>query len=137
MGTVAPLPAGISTPWCAAAGWALDLFHGTRTRARFPGYSFDAVSSGRIRENASPDVPAATHRLPCSDVIHHTDDGIPCLAPELVLLFKAEHARSKDQADFAGTVPRRRVSVGLPPGPRPRRHMPVGPRPGPRPRRRR
>ncbi|BCL33253.1 nucleotidyltransferase domain-containing protein [Streptomyces aurantiacus] len=44
-------------------------------------------------------------RLPYSDIIHHTQDGIPYLAPELVLLFKAKHARRKDQRDFDATVP--------------------------------
>jgi hypothetical protein len=149
--------AGIATPWCVAAGWALDLFRGTQTREhgdleiaipagrfpevhdRFPGYVFDAVRSGRIWEDAAPEVVAATHqtwlrepatgnylvdvfrephdgdtwicrhdetiRLPYSDIIHHTQDGIPYLAPELVLLFKAKHARPKDQADFDATVP--------------------------------
>jgi hypothetical protein len=46
-----------------------------------------------------------TIRLPYADIIRHTPDGIPYLAPELVLLFKAKHARPKDQADFDGTVP--------------------------------
>ena len=148
---------GISAPWCVAAGWALDLFRGTRTRehgdieiavpaarfpgvrGRFPGYVFDAVSSGRIWENATPEVLAATHqtwlrdettgnylldvfrephdgetwicrhaetiRLPYREIIRHTPNGIPYLAPELILLFKAKHARPKDQADFERTVP--------------------------------
>jgi uncharacterized protein CbrC (UPF0167 family) len=154
---VAHLLTGIATPWCVAAGWALDLFRGAQTRehgdieiaipaasfpevrTRFPGCVFDAVGSARIWENATPDVLAATHqtwvrdpatgnylldvfrephdgdtwicrrdetiRLPYRDVIHHTQDGIPYLAPELVLLFKAKHARRKDQADFDNTVP--------------------------------
>ncbi|MEV5986343.1 hypothetical protein AB0L85_15155 [Streptomyces sp. NPDC052051] len=46
-----------------------------------------------------------TIRLPCSDIVHHTQDGIPYLAPELVLLFKAKHARRKDRTDFEATVP--------------------------------
>jgi hypothetical protein len=46
-----------------------------------------------------------TIRLPYRDIIHRTRDGIPYLAPELVLLFKAKHARRKDQADFDATVP--------------------------------
>ncbi|KQC39612.1 MULTISPECIES: hypothetical protein [unclassified Frankia] len=135
----------------------MDLFRGTQTREhgdieiavpaahfpeirdRFPGYAFDAVSSGRIWENATPDVLAATHqtwlrdhatgnylldvfrephdgetwicrhdqtiRLAYGEIIHHTPDGIPYLAPELVLLFKAKHARPKDQADFDETIP--------------------------------
>jgi hypothetical protein len=44
-------------------------------------------------------------RLPYRDIIHRTQDGIPYLAPEIVLLFKAKHARAKDQADFDATVP--------------------------------
>jgi hypothetical protein len=46
-----------------------------------------------------------TVRLPYREVIRYTADGIPYLAPELVLLFKAKHARPKDQADFDMTVP--------------------------------
>jgi hypothetical protein len=150
--------AGIGTPWYVAAGWALDLFRGRRTRAhgdieiaipaadfpevrsRFPGYVFDAAGSGRIWEDAAPEALAAVHqtwlrdpatggylldvfrephdggtwicrrdesiRFPYGDIIHHTRDGIPYLAPELVLLFKAKHTRPKDQADFDATVPR-------------------------------
>lgn len=149
--------AGIAVPWCVAAGWALDLFRGRQTRehgdieiaipaagfaavrGRFPGYAFDGAGSGRIWEDATPDVLAAVHqtwlrdpatgdylldvfrephdgdtwicrrdetiRLPYRDIIHRTRDRIPYLAPELVLLFKAKHARQKDQADFDATVP--------------------------------
>lgn len=148
---------GTATPWCVAAGWALDLFRGKQTRehgdieiaipaasfldirGHFLGYIFDAVGSGRIWENATPDELAATHqtwlrdpatngylldvfrephqgdtwicrhdetiRLPYSNIIHYTEDAVPYLAPELVLLFKAKHARRKDQADFDETVP--------------------------------
>lgn len=148
---------GIDAPWCVAAGWALDLFHGRRTRPhgdieiaipaasfpevrhRFPGLVFDAAGSGRIWEDATPEVLAAVHqtwlrdpatgnylldvfrephdggtwicrrdegiRLPYGDIVHRTQDGIPYLAPELVLLFKAKHARRKDQRDFDVTVP--------------------------------
>jgi hypothetical protein len=156
-GEVAQRLTGIATPWCVAAGWALDLFRGRQTREhsdieiavpaatfpairdRFPGYAFDAVSSGRIWAEAAPSVLAATHqtwlrdratgdylldvfrephdgdtwicrhdktiRLPYSEIIYRTLDGIPYLAPELVLLFKARHARPKDQADFDQTIP--------------------------------
>jgi hypothetical protein len=45
-------------------------------------------------------------RLPFGEVIQHTPEGIPYLAPELVLLFKAKHTRPKDQADFDRAVPR-------------------------------
>jgi hypothetical protein len=148
---------GTATPWCVAAGWALDLFRGKQTRehgdieiaipaasfldlrGRFPGYVFDAVGSGRIWEDATPDELAATHQtwlrdpatgdylldvfrephrgdtwicrhdetiqLPYRDIIHYTEDAVPYLVPELVLLFKAKHARRKDQVDFDETVP--------------------------------
>jgi hypothetical protein len=32
-------------------------------------------------------------------------EGIPYLAPEIVLLFKARHDRPKDQGDFTGVLP--------------------------------
>jgi hypothetical protein len=47
-----------------------------------------------------------TIRLGYGDIIRETRHGIPYLVPELVLLFKAKHARPKDQADFDATVPR-------------------------------
>ncbi|RII15333.1 hypothetical protein DSC45_18685 [Streptomyces sp. YIM 130001] len=46
-----------------------------------------------------------TLRLPYDAVIEHTRDGIPYLAPELVLLFKAKATRPKDRADFEGVLP--------------------------------
>lgn len=140
------------------AGWALDLFHGKQTRAhgdieiaipaagfpevrsRFPEYVFDAVGSGRIWEDPTPETLATVHqtwlrdpatgnylldvfrephdgdtwicrrdetvRLPYRDIILRTGSGIPYLAPELVLLFKAKHLRPKDQADFTATASR-------------------------------
>ena len=50
-----------------------------------------------------------TIRFPYNDIILRTEDGIPYLAPELVLLFKAKAVRPKDQADFDATVPRMRL----------------------------
>ena len=44
-------------------------------------------------------------RLPYDAIIERTADGIPYLAPELVLLFKAKAMRPKDQADFDGVLP--------------------------------
>lgn len=161
---------GVEAPWYVAAGWALDLFRGEKTREhgdlevavpaarfaevreRFPGHVFDAVGWGRIWEDAPAEVLSATHqtwlrepstgdyrldvfrephdgdrwicrrdetiRMPYTEIILRTPDGIPYLAPELVLLFKAKHVRRKDQADFDGVVPllpaaRRAALVGL------------------------
>jgi hypothetical protein len=46
-------------------------------------------------------------RLPYSEMIARTADGIPYGRPEVVLLYKAKHShREKDQADFEATVPK-------------------------------
>jgi hypothetical protein len=44
-------------------------------------------------------------RRPYPEIIRRTDDGIPYLAIEATLLFKAKHARAKDEADFEGALP--------------------------------
>lgn len=44
-------------------------------------------------------------RLPYDRVIRRDPAGIPYLAPEIVLLFKAKAQRSKDEADFRGVLP--------------------------------
>lgn len=106
-----------------------------------PRATFRRGGSGRIWEDAAPDVLAAVHqtwlrdpatgdylldvfrephdgniwicrrdrsiRLPYGEIVHHTRDGIPYLAPALALLFKAKHVRPKDQADFDATLPHR------------------------------
>ncbi|MGA4995081.1 nucleotidyltransferase domain-containing protein [Nonomuraea bangladeshensis] len=71
---------GIGTPWYVAAGWALDLFRGGRSRphgdleiavpatrfpeirARFPEFAFDAIGSGLVWPEAGADALAATHQ---------------------------------------------------------------------------
>ncbi|HKC18437.1 MAG TPA: hypothetical protein VKE27_02285 [Candidatus Dormibacteraeota bacterium] len=44
-------------------------------------------------------------RRPYSEVFHHTSTGLPYVAPEIVLLFKARLLRPKDEADFEATLP--------------------------------
>jgi RimJ/RimL family protein N-acetyltransferase len=44
-------------------------------------------------------------RRPYTELIETTDDGIPYVAPEVVLLFKAKHTREKDEADFLRVLP--------------------------------
>ncbi|GCD32827.1 hypothetical protein OEIGOIKO_00545 [Streptomyces chrestomyceticus JCM 4735] len=71
---------GVDTPWCVAAGWALDLFRGGRPRPhgdleiavpaagfpeirdRFAEYVWDAVGSGRVWAGAGPEPLAATYQ---------------------------------------------------------------------------
>ena len=88
--------AGVSTPWYVAAGWALDLFRGGQIREPHDGDTWICRRDETIR-------------FPYNDIILRTEDGIPYLAPELVLLFKAKAVRPKDQADFDATVPRMRL----------------------------
>jgi hypothetical protein len=44
-------------------------------------------------------------RRPYAEVLRTTEDGIPYLAPECVLLFKAKHGRPKDEADLETLLP--------------------------------
>ena len=44
-------------------------------------------------------------RMPYEQVIERTADGIPYARPEIVLLFKAKHAREKDDGDLAAVLP--------------------------------
>jgi len=45
-------------------------------------------------------------RLPYDELIERTAAGIPYVRPEIALLFKAKHAREKDDGDLAAVVPR-------------------------------
>jgi hypothetical protein len=152
---VAELFAGVEAPWCVAAGWAIELFLGDRSRehedlevavprprfgelaARFGGLElyvplgegrlgpFDADSESHqtwVREPGGPwrlDVfrePAdgdtwicrrdASIRMRYDELIEWTADGIPYMRPDVVLLFKAKHAREKDGGDFEAAAPR-------------------------------
>lgn len=91
--------------WEAAPAEVLAVTHQTWLRDRATGtYLLDV-----FREPHDGDVwicrrdPAI--RLPYTSVIRRTASGIPYLAPELVLLFKAARTRPKDQRDFAATLP--------------------------------
>ena len=44
-------------------------------------------------------------RCAYADIIAVTSHGVPYLAPEVVLLFKAKHSRAKDDADFDRVLP--------------------------------
>ena len=48
----------------------------------------------------------ASIRLSFEELIEYTPDGIPYERPEAALLFKAKHARPKDEADLAAVLPR-------------------------------
>jgi len=73
---------------CATGLWRLDLF-----REPSDGSTWICRRDERIR-------------LPYDELIDWTPDGIPFARPEVVLLFKAKHARPKDDADLAAVLPR-------------------------------
>jgi hypothetical protein len=84
-------PAGIAQVWCedvAARCWRVDM----------------------MLEEGTPETwvykrDPAIHR-PRGEMVHGTGDGIPYLAPEAILLFKAKYQREKDEADFAAALPK-------------------------------
>ncbi|HET9170254.1 MAG TPA: hypothetical protein VFN97_12500 [Actinospica sp.] len=91
--------------WEDASAEVLAATHQTWVRDRETGdYLLDV-----FREPHADDVWVCrrdeTIRLPYADVILRTADGIPYLAPEIVLLFKAKGLRDKDQADFEAARP--------------------------------
>ena len=84
-------PVGIAQVWCediAARCWRLDM----------------------MLEEGTPETwvykrdPAV--RRPRGEMVRMAADGIPYLAPEAILLFKAKYRRDKDVADFAQALPK-------------------------------
>lgn len=74
--------------WDTAAGrWRFDVF-----REPHDGDVWISRRDERIRR-------------PYGEIIQRTADGIPYLAPEIALLFKAKNPRDKDEADFRGILP--------------------------------
>ena len=45
-------------------------------------------------------------RRPRAEMVAVTGDGLPYLKPAAILLFKAKHARDKDETDFANALPK-------------------------------
>ncbi|MEM7642255.1 MAG: amino acid transporter [Pseudomonadota bacterium] len=95
-GRLTPLPPGPLPPkarqfWGldpASRVWRVDMMPEPGTRSHWT-YKRDA-----------------TIRLPRAKIVHRTDGGIPYLAPEAVLLFKAKHRRDKDEGDFEAALPK-------------------------------
>lgn len=95
---------GIATPF-AEAGALLETVHQTWVLDRAAGrWRLDV-----FREPSDGDTWVCRRderiRLPYDRVIEHTADGIPYAAPEIALLFKAKHARPKDEDDLAAAIP--------------------------------
>jgi hypothetical protein len=90
----------------AEAGGALDTFHQTWVRDPVTGsWRLDV-----FRDPSDGDTWICRRderiRMPYSELIEHTPEGIPYSRPEVVVLFKAKHARPKDDGDLAAVLPR-------------------------------
>jgi Aminoglycoside-2''-adenylyltransferase len=91
--------------WPVDSPAAFDLYHQTWLREPATGiYRLDV-----FREPHDGDIWVCRRdesiRLPYSQIIRFNPAGIPYLAPEIVLLFKAKWTQPKDEADFAGVRP--------------------------------
>ncbi|MCR6498799.1 amino acid transporter [Shinella sp. CPCC 101442] len=84
--------AGIAQVWCediAARCWRVDMM---------------------LEEGGNPETwvykrdPSV--RRPRGEMVHVTAAGIPYLAPEAILLFKAKYRRDKDELDFENALPK-------------------------------
>lgn len=89
----------------AGAGETLDEHHQTWARERSTGFwridvFREPSAGGQWVSRRHPDI-----TLPYSELILHTEDGIPFARPEAVLLFKAKHLRPKDQGDLEAVLP--------------------------------
>jgi hypothetical protein len=96
---------GLASPLAEVSQQALDETHQTWVREPATGlWRLDV-----FREPSDGDTWLCRRderiRLPYDRVIEHTRDGIPFGRPEIVLLFKAKHARPKDDADLAAALP--------------------------------
>ena len=89
------LPASLPRPdvnslWCRPAGntlWVLEIL-------------LDSGADGSWLFRRHPEI-----RRPLTEVIRRSAAGIPYLAPEIQLLYKARTLRARDQDDFARVVP--------------------------------
>lgn len=77
--------------------WMLDREHACWRLDVFREPSADGVWVCRRDESL---------RMGYDDLIRRTAAGIPYLRPDVTLLFKAKHARPKDDGDFADALPR-------------------------------
>jgi len=88
--------AEVNSLWCRPASssiWALELVLDQSEQDRWV-----------FRRDARIQRPLAT-------VIQHSPEGIPYLAPEIQLLYKARNVRPQDQADFDRVVPQLDVNA--------------------------
>ena len=85
------VPHGVNSLWCRPLGatmWTLELL-------------LDESAADVWVFRRQPLI-----QRPLGSVIRHTSEGLPYLAPEIQLLYKARDLRERDQADFECIAPR-------------------------------
>jgi Aminoglycoside-2''-adenylyltransferase len=96
---------GLATPLAHASSELLAETHQTWVLDRAAGVwrldVFREPSEGEVWLSRRDE----SIRLPYDRVIARSKDGIPYGRPEVVLLFKAKHARPKDDRDFTAVLP--------------------------------
>ena len=100
---VCSLPSRLTVPYWIAGGWAVDLAVGRVTRDHA---DVDVMLLERDKRALWDLHRRGTYRVkrPIADITRHRD-GIPFLAPEVVLLFKARSKADKDQHDVETALP--------------------------------
>ncbi|MGN6330478.1 MAG: nucleotidyltransferase domain-containing protein [Motilibacteraceae bacterium] len=83
---------------------ALGLLHQTWFRDRSGVYVLDVFREPHDGDSWICRRDPAIRR-PYADLVQRDRGGVPYLAPEVVLLFKARHARGKDEDDLAAVLP--------------------------------
>lgn len=110
-------------PWFVCGGWAIDLFVGEVTREH------EDIEIGGVRDDQEAvrslfadwglykALPGRWVRgvwtcrrdprvtRPIEDVFLRSATGIPIVAPEIQLLYKARHHQDKDEHDFGTALP--------------------------------
>lgn len=95
-------------PWWFAGGWALDLYAGRRRRSHsnvdILVLAHDADAFRQTFAEADLDIQVVLAEPEHEEPGYRTDDGLPYVAPEVVLLFASRDDRPNDGQDFADVV---------------------------------
>jgi hypothetical protein len=86
--------------WAICGGWAIDLFLGRQTREHSHEPNFIEVL---LNESDETHFLFRRDKSIChlkGELIHFSEEGIPYLAPEIVLLYKSKKLDKNNQHDF-------------------------------------
>jgi hypothetical protein len=91
---------GAWVPWPADDRVELPLFQlKANDAAQEIEFMLNDVTDGMFQFRREPSI-----RRPFEKLIRRTPQGLPYLAPEVQLLYKAKHHRAKDESDFRAAI---------------------------------